>query len=295
MDWFYVALLSPALFAVVNILDDNLLRSVYRTPFFGAIVSGLFSLLPLISLFFVTITIPPLPILLLCLLIGFLTVSYYLFYFKGLSLDAPSIVISLFNMSPAFVPFLAYVFLHETLEVNEYIGFIVILLASVGISVIEIKKLKFSPALYPIAFASFMYAIIAILQKYIYSFVDFWSGYIFISIGLGLGAIFYMVFFKEGRAFPKEFKRIFKKWIFIFVIVELIGISAELSINYAISQGPVSLVKVIEGIQPMYVLLFAILFFPFFPKYFREATHGNIAKKIFFMGLMLVGLYFVNS
>lgn len=295
INWFYIALLSPALFALINIVDDNLLRDVYKSPFFGAIISGFFALLPLLSLLFISITIPPIHIMLTAIIAGFLTVIYYLFYFKGFAVESPSVIISLFNLSPALVPFFAYVFLGERLNANQYLGFLFILGASIGISVTDIKKFKFSPALYLITIASIITAVIAILAKYIYSNVDFWSGYIFYSIGMGLGALFLSTIFKEGRSFFKEFNKTFKKWILIFILVELLGISAELSLNYAISKGPVSLVKVIEGVQPIYVLFFALLFFPFFPKYFREATKGGKIKKIGFMVVMLIGLYYVSS
>lgn len=293
--WFYIALLAPALFALINIIDDNLLRSVYRTPFFGAIISGFFALLPLVAVLFVPITIPSLPIIVIAMLSGVLTVSYYVLYFKGLSVEAPSVVISIFSLAPAFLPFIAYFLLGERLTSNQYLGFAFLLFASIGISAVDIKKFKFSPALYPIAFASFLYAVISILQKYVYNTVDFWSGYIFFVIGMGLGALLLSLVFKEGRNFYKEFRKVFKKWILVFFLVELLGIAAEFSYNYALSLGPVSLVKVIEGIQPIYVLLFAILFFPIFPKYFREATHDGKGKKIFFMLLMLAGLYIINT
>lgn len=295
MDWFYIALLSPALFAVVNIIDDNLLRSVYKTPFFGAIISGLFSLLPLLSLFFFPLTIVSPLILLLGLSAGFLTTVYYLFYFKALEVEFPSVVIALFSLTPVLVPFLAFLLFRESLTQNQYIGFVLILGGSFAISAIDVKRFKFSKALYPILIASVLYAVIAILQKGVYENVDFFSGYMYFAMGMGLGAVFFMTFFREGRRFGKEFNTKFKKWIGVFVLVELIGIAAEFTMNLAISLGPVSLVKVIEGIQPMYVLIFAILFYRLFPKYLREALAGGKIKKILFMIVMLVGLYFVNQ
>ncbi|EKD65552.1 MAG: hypothetical protein ACD_50C00052G0005 [uncultured bacterium] len=295
MEWFYIALLSPALFAIVNIIDDNLLRNVYRSPFFGAIISGFFALLPLLGLFFFPLTISSPTIIFLGLLAGFLTVISYLFYFHALDVESPSVVIALFSLSPAFVPFLAYFILDESLTSSQYIGFVLILLASFTISAINIKRFKFSKALYFMIFAALLYTLVAICGKYVYNALDFWSGYMYFSMGMGLGAVFLSVFFREGRRFLGEFNKSFKKWILVFISAELIGIAAEFTNNLAISKGPVSLVKVIEGIQPIYVLLFALVFYPLFPKYLREAAYGSKQKKLLAMIVILLGLYFINK
>lgn len=294
-NWFYFALLSPAIFAIVNLIDDNLLRGLYKTPFFGSIISGFFGLLPLLGLFFFPFHIPSPFVVFLAILGGFLNVMYYMYYFKALAIEVPSVVIALFGFSPAITPFLAYFILGETLSLNEYLGFTIVLASSFSLSVVNIYHFQFSKAFIYILFASSIYAVIAILQKLVYDQTDFFSGYVFFSIGLGIGALFLSLVFKDGRAFYRGFRKIFKKWIGILFLVELIGIAAELTNNYAISKGRVSLVKVIEGTQPMYVLLFAILLHPFFPKYFRDAAKKDKLKKLIFMLIILVGLYFIHS
>ena len=119
MNWFYIALIAPALWALVNIIDDNLLRGVYEDPFFGTIISGLFALLPLLSLFFVKITIPPINALIAALLSGFLLVCAYFFYFKALWHELPSITAALWNLSPALIPFLAFILVFELCNIEK--------------------------------------------------------------------------------------------------------------------------------------------------------------------------------
>ncbi len=295
-DWIFFALLSPAIFAVVNIIDDNLLRGVYRSPHFGAIISGFFGMLPLVCLLFFPLQIASFPIIILGIIAGFLTVIYYLFYFKALDAEYPSVVIALFNLTPIFALLLAFIFLGEGISLNHFIGFTFIFIASTLLSINEfkIKSLKFSKGLLPVIIASFIYAVIGISSKFVYNEVDFISGYVYFSIGMGLGGFFLITTTQEGKKFPQEFNKVFKKWIYIFIGVELIGIAAELTNNLAISKGPVALVKVVEGIQPLYILLFAILLFPFLPKYFREAANGGKIKKIVLISVMLIGLYFIN-
>ena len=293
MEWFYLALLNPAIFALINILDDNMLKGIYKTPYFGTIVTGLFALLPLLGLFFFKIAFPPINIILVALTAGFILIITYFFYFKALEVETPSIIVSLWLSSVAIVPFLAYIFLNEVFNFNQYIGIILILISSFILSV-NFKELKFSKAAIFMIIASILSAFMVILEKYVYSFIDFYSGFVFISFGIGIGALFFMVFFKEGRKFPKQFFHS-RKWLWLFILTELINIFGVFLVNYTISKGPVSLIEAIAGIQPLYVLIFSILLYPFFPKYFRDAVHGNNMKKFVCMLVIVIGLYLINS
>lgn len=295
-DWYIYALLAPALFAVINLTDDYLLRGVYRSPYFGATISGYFGMVPLIAIFFFPIQIASLEIVVLGILAGLLTVFYYLCYFKGLDSDFPSVVVALlFNIAPIFVVIISYFILQERFTVSSFIGIVLIISASLILSLTEldIKKLRFTPALIPILLGALIYAVIAIISKSVYTEVDFVSGYIYFSVGMGLGAVGLTIFTSHGRKFFPDFRTKFRKWIGIFIVVEFIGLAAELTNNLAISKGPVGLVKVIEGIQPLYVLLFAVLLYPFFPKLGREAIEGNKLKKFLCMITMIIGLWFI--
>jgi drug/metabolite transporter (DMT)-like permease len=132
-------------------------------------------------------------------------------------------------------------------------------------------------------------------MKHVFTQVDFWSGYVFFSTGMVLAGMFFMVTFKKGRLFVGEFQSSFTKWIWVFVVAELLNIAAEIIQNLAISRGPVALVRVLEGVQPIYVLLIAVIFFPVFPQFLREATYKGRTKKLSLMALMLVGLYLIHS
>ncbi len=75
---------------------------------------------------------------------------------------------------------------------------------------------------------------------------------------------------------------------------ELLNVAVEFTLNLAISRGPVSLVKVIEGLQPMFVLLIALLLFPFAPRFFRDAKEGRVAKKFALITVAIIGLALIN-
>lgn len=300
MDWFYLALLAPLFFAIVNLIDDNLIHHIYKGPYAASIISGVFGVLPVLSLLYFDIQLVPIGVAAAALAAGFLTVMYYFFYFRALERESPSVVIAMFSLTPASVPILAYFLLNERLAANQIIGFTIVLIASLSLALVEMKSLreiKFSKALIPVLIAAGIFDVIAILSKYVYQNTNFYTGYIYFAWGMGLGGLYflYMVFFQKSMHTLKELRKNSSKIIGLLVVAELIAIAAEFTQNLAISRGPVSLVKVVEGIQPIYVLLIALLFYRFSPKHFREAAEGGLVKKFTLMIVIIVGLYFIGS
>src|ERR1700722_5282785 len=121
MSWFYLALLAPLLYAVVNLLDDNLLSFVYKSPYLAATSAGFCGALPLLSRIFIQSHSLSLSLSFLAAGSGFLTLAYYFFYFKGLQAETPSVVIALFGLAPATIPFFAHFIVHEHLSAVEIV------------------------------------------------------------------------------------------------------------------------------------------------------------------------------
>lgn len=294
MSWFYLALLAPLLYAIVNLLDDNLLSFVYKSPYLACVSVGFFGTTPLLSRFFIHATGLPLQLALLAIGAGLLTLGYYFFYFKGLQADSPSVVIALFSLAPATIPFFAHFIVHEQLTGGELIGFLVVLLATLGMAIVNVRTLTFSKALLPVVIAVVMLDALSIMTKYDYQRAAFYPVYLYFSAGMGLGGLFFLfVRLKENIRGILEIKKRIRKLFPLFVVTELVGLSAELTLNLAISRGPVSLVKVIESIQPMFVLLIALALYPFYPKLFREAQDGGVMRKLSLMVVAIIGLVII--
>lgn len=291
MDWLFLALLTPLLWSLVVLIDDNLLRGVYKSPFVGAIISGFFALLPLSSLLWKDLEPTSMGLALLGIASGILTVLYYLFYFKALENESPSVVIALFSLSPVSLPFLAYLITGERLVAQQVIGFCIVLLFTLLLTATDVRKLKFSKALVPVAIGVVFLDVLLVASKYMYDRVDFYSGFMFFSMGMGMGAAALLVVAVATKQLESSSSLFTKRTLmggtFLFLaMAEFINITAEFSSNLAISKGPVSLVEVLQNTQPMYMLLIALLLFPFFPKYFREAQEGRVRFKL----LMMLGI-----
>src|ERR1039457_1588715 len=166
MSWLYLALLAPLLYAITNLIDDNLLSFVYKSPYLATVSAGFYGMLPLLSRFFINAHALRPTLALLAAGAGFLTLAYYFFYFKGLESDSPSIVIALFSLAPATIPFFAHFIVHEHLSGSEILGLIVVLVASMGLAVSNLRQLKFSKALVPVIIAVVFMDAIAIMTKY---------------------------------------------------------------------------------------------------------------------------------
>lgn len=295
MTWFYLALLAPLLYAIVNLLDDNLLQFVYKSPYVAAVSAGFYGSLPLLSRFFLDSHRLPPHLAMLSLLAGFLTLSYYFFYFRGLETDTPSIVVALFGLAPATIPFFAHFIVHERLGVAEIIGFVIVLLASLALAVADFKRFRFSRALFFVVIAVIFMDAASIITKYVYQKTDFYSAYLYFSAGMGVGGLsFLLARFSDNAATIRDIARGIKRLLPVFIVAELLGLAAEFTLNLAISRGPVSLVKVIEGIQPMFVLLIALGLHPFWPKYFREGESGHLVRKFALMAVIIIGLAVIS-
>lgn len=294
MSWLYLALLAPLLYAVVNLFDDNLLEKVYKSPYLSTVFAGFFGSLPILALLFKTSNDISNSAALAAAAAGMLTTSYYFFYFKALELENPSVVVAMFSLAPALLPVLANIFLGEKLSMLSLVGFTIVVTASLAMAVIDLKKFKFSSALIPVIMAVVLMDAGALLSKYSYEHAEFFPAYMFFSLGMGAGGLLFLLAkFQENSAGLRDIRKIFWRVLPVFIAAEFVNLSAELTLNLAINGGSVSLVKAIESIQPMFVLLIALVLYPFAPRFFREAEAGGVAKKFLLMAVAAVGIVII--
>jgi drug/metabolite transporter (DMT)-like permease len=136
----------------------------------------------------------------------------------------------------------------------------------------------------------------SLISKYVYDRADFFSAYMFFALGMGVGGLLYLLIkLSDNKSELRNIRRKIRFLLPVFVIAELTAVAAEVTLNASISKGPVSLVKVVEGVQPVFVLLFALLLYPIAPKFFREIGQGSINKKLGLMAVMIAGLALINA
>lgn len=291
-----IAFISPISHALSNIVDNhmtnNLFKSIWTLTFYNACVSIFF--LPLI--FFVELPhFPPVSIWPFLFLIVIINIWYLYPYYKALQSDDTSIVCSLFSLGKVFVPIFAFFIVGETLTSIQYIGFIVIVLSSTLLTIkIEWKiKIKFNKSFWYMLWVSIMLSCEAVIYKYMFEAVSRSTGFLWTRI-LGIAAVFlflcvpilrkdiFLHFTKARTALP------------ILLGQESLDFLGSASATYVLSIVPVTLAKGISSTQSIFVLLYAIVLWRFFPHIFKEElTKSSIMKKILLFVVIIWGVVMV--
>lgn len=297
MNWFVLALIAPFLYSIVNLIDDNMMRFIYKGPYLATTVTSLFASVSLLSLFFVKFTPIPIHLAWLAILVGFLTSLNYFFYFKALEVEQPAVIVALFGLVPATLPLLSHFFLGEDLVLRQLVGIAIIVFGSFGLAAIEVRKFKFSSALAPMLAAVGLLDVVSLLSKYAYDRAPFYPVYMYMSVGIVLGGLYFplVMFYSKTQHDLSMLKKKLGKVFWVFLLSECLALAAAFTSNLAVSRGPLSIVRVIEGVQPVYVLLIALSLYRFSPKHFREIVEGRLIRKFTLMAVIITGIALVYT
>lgn len=298
-NWLFLALLAPGVYAVVNFIDKLIIQkyvSDYKgLPLFSAIASTIIGIILWLVSGHRLLTLND---ALIALLIGMLTLWAFVFYFKAIAEEETSVAIVLFQtILPILVLIMSSVFLKEIISQRQFLGFILILLATIGISIKKSQTFfKFSPALVNSFFASLFWAISYILFKFISDSNSFWTLISFVNFGLGLGGLVLYLFFPTiKKSFFKTFKKMKKPALGYIFFNEILYIVAKFMFFLAISLGPVALVSILESSQVFYGIIYGFILTLLFPKIYTEDISKKGISKKFLMGVLaFTGIWLIS-
>jgi len=304
MNWFLIALLPPALWSITNHFDKYLLSKYFKGEGLGAlmIISSIVGLLllPFIILFHPEVIANFNLKYLLISLNGFFYLLATIPYFYALQKDEASIAVPLFQMVTVFTFFLSYLVLKETLNPNQIIGGMIIIIGAVLISLdLTIhKKVKFKKGVFLLmAFSSLLYAINFLFFKYFAIDGNFWITSFWEYIGFAIFAVLLLIFIKPYR---KEFFKVIKinklSMLSINGINEILNIIAKASFNFASLLAPITLIWIVDGFQPFFVFIYGIILTLFFPKISQENISKNVLiQKFLAITIMFLGAFIINK
>jgi drug/metabolite transporter (DMT)-like permease len=298
MQWFFIALGAPFLWALVNISDQYLVAK-YSTGRRGS--GGLVLFSSLIGIF-VAIAIGifkahVFDIILLdkILLIttGGITIAWIILYLFTLEIEDVSSVVPWFLTIPVFGYILGYIFLHETLTFQQQIGSVIIL---IGVLLISIdfsgkkRKMKWRSAFYMLV-ACFLVAISGVIFKFVTIGGDFWVSSFWEYVGLGgFGILIYIFVPKYRREFMFMNNKGGVKIFILNTASEIFTIIGNLLTNFAILLAPITMVFLIESFQPAIVLFLTLFATKFFPNIVKEDLKERILlPKIVAILIMILG------
>ncbi|KKQ03305.1 MAG: hypothetical protein US18_C0010G0011 [Parcubacteria group bacterium GW2011_GWB1_36_5] len=300
MQWFFIALGAPFLWAIVNIADHYLISRYTRKEkeqSSGGLVifSSIIGIFIAFLIWFCVSGIFDIPTFdkLLLLLAGSLTVVWIILYLFALEIENVSSVVPWFLAVPVFGYILGDIFLGETLTFNQIVGSIIIFLGLILISINfsgEKKNLNVKLMFYML-FACLIIAISGIIFKYVTVENNFWISSFWEYLGLGITGLFIYLFIPKHRAEFIEMNRTGGRKIFLVnVVSELMSISGNLLTNFALLLAPVTMVFLVSSFQPAIVLILTILGTKFFPNIAKEnLTKHILLPKIIAIVIMVFG------
>lgn len=294
--WILVSFLSPFCYGLINILNGILIVNDFKKPvtliFYKALSNSAF-ILPLILLW--GLPSRPSGYLLGCyFLLGLLDVAYLLPYYRALERIDTSIVGALFSLGRVAIPIMTYLFLDERLSLCQYIGFGIIVLSSIFLSIRNFKLPKINLAFWLMLFSSFLLAIFAVLEKYTVDADTNWINLLFYP---ALSSSIIVLMFLLRTSSRKEiivawipFKRTFK----LFAISALLSFIALSVMVYLLPYISAVTKASISSTMPIFILVTSIVMHRFFGwKLNENITLHSIIKKLAFFTFIIIGVIMV--
>lgn len=294
MLWLIITILFYFILAIVFLVDKYLLTSSIANPGVYTFFVGSLGILVLFLIPFVNFSLPEISQLILAFLAGAVYIFSLFWFYKALFLfEVSRIVPAISALVPLFTFLLVYIssFGKEILSPKELISFLFLIL---GTFLIMAKKEKLIPkSAFKISiFCAFLFSFSFLLLKNVYLNQPFWSGFILTKIGGFLAAINFLFLKKLRENLLKTKKDFSKKTALIFLSNQAAGAGANILQNWAIALAPiiyVPLINALQGIQYVFLLIFAVFLSLKFPQILKE----EISKEILFqkiIAILLIGL-----
>lgn len=297
MNWIIPALLAPTVYTVVTFVDKYIVSKEVKDyrgmPIYGTIMGFIVG-----TAFWIITGFPTLSSrdALIVITTGMVTIWSAALYFEAVSLDDASKLTLLFQMSPVFTLIMAVLFLGEHVSFAQLLGFILILVASIWVSLKKgVRELKLSRTFWLILIVDFMWAIAAILIKFAIDANSFVKILSFESWGLGIGGTILYLFFPTIRnAFNESVRNVRKIALVVMFANEGVFVIAKSITFFAYSIGPAALVSVVGSTSVFFGILYGLLLTLFVPKLIKEnITREELSKKLVAALILFAGLWLV--
>lgn len=291
MSWFLLAILSCFLYAIVTVLNKFLLRQRATTrPLVFTFWLGILSIFTFVLAPF-GLGWPGWGAFWFDIAVGLVYFVAILYTYEALDINEASKVSSFVGgLTPVLVLILSYLFLSETLTLMHLLAFFLLIF---GGFLISIKKSRgeFRGGMKGFRFlvlAIILGAVYWIMAKYAFDTQGFVNGFVWSRAGFVLAAFLIllrpawrrMIFISERQATPKLGA--------LFASNKLLAAFGSLSIHLALFLGSAPLVNALQGVQYVFLLIFAVILSKKFPELMEEKVSGTtLAQKI--AAVLLIG------
>ena len=290
-----IAFLSPFFEALSDVIESLLSNKTFKHQttmiFYVSMMNFVF--LPLIFLLG-TPSVPVKESLWFYLILAIIDVTYLYPFYSAMKVIDTSIVSALFALGEVIVPILSYFILDDVLTLHQYIGFAIIVMASIALSMKSTKIPKLNRAFYYMLFASFLLSLRVVIVKCTMNIEGNWVNLIvypdIISGLLPFGLLFIEKYRKDiAKNFPPYLKK-FK----IFALDEFICFLGLVCSTYALDHLSPVVSSGINSMRPIFLLLIGAFLLCVCNITLKEKiTPRILVKKVFFFILMILGVILV--
>jgi drug/metabolite transporter (DMT)-like permease len=293
IDWFVPALVAALLWAGVNVADDHLLRNLYRAPSVAAGTAGCAAIIPAGIVFALhrSISLDGTAVV-LALLAGLGATLYVYLLFRAFARHEPSVVVALGGLGQIALPIAAAVTLAERLSPRQYLGILIIAGGSSYLGMLDRRSSGFSARLVLLAsVGAALFVGISLCLKRAYELDSFPSVFPWYGAGSVIGGSSFLAAGAGSRLAPAV-AAAGKRMLALIAAIEAVNGLADYLQGWAISRGPVSAVRAVEGSQPLFVLVLGVILARVTGQVSRERGTSVWAKATLFVSL-IVGVVLV--
>lgn len=299
MNWFFVALIPPLLYAVTNLLDKALLSKYFQEGGVGTLLmfSALLSFIAIPLLYLVepdvlAVSEENLSTLAALSLLDIILIWAYLMALKDAESSA---TIFYYQLVPVMALVMGYFHLGETITKTQLLAMIIIIF---GTSLVSFEKgenglvFKWKTVMFMLI-ACACWASESVFFKGVALEENIWRSLFWKHVMLLIIGILMFVFMPTQRHnFLARFKAGSTGIIALNVLNESLYMSGNIVAAYAFMLAPVALALLAETFQAFFVLILGVVLTFFLPKIFNERIgKGTIAKKLIALVITGAGTY----
>ncbi len=293
--YIFIALLAPFFDAITTIMECALSNKTFKRPtsmiFYISIMDAVF--VPLVFIFGMP-SLPSSQCLLIYFILGMFDLLYLYPYYTAMKVIDTSIVAALLSLGQIIITILSFIILNEVLTLHQYIGFAIIVMASIALSIKGGKIPKLSRAFWWMLFSSLAVSCRLILAKYTMVVDENWINTVVYPCIISGSIPFIFLLF------PRMRKNIFNNFVSyknkfkIFALNEFLCFILMCCLIFGLSAlSPVASAG-ISALQPIFVMMICYFLSVLYNFTFKEKiTIRTMLKKFFCFVLIILGVILV--
>lgn len=289
----FIAFLSPIFFAFSNLFDAHVSNALFKKNssllFYLSITNLL--LLPILiiiggkSSFDISAAAFP-----YVFITAALEILYLIPYFIALRRIDTSIVCALFSLAKICLPISAWLLVDERLAVGQYVGFFIVVGASLVLSLNKTSKFNIDLSFYLMALASVMVALGSVFAKKALLGMNWVSFTVYVTIISDLFVFLLLFIPKYKNEIISEFS-IFKKNLKLLLFMELFDRGGNVVFWGTLSVLPVVVESAIGSTQAIFVLLYGFILHHVSGYRFNESfAKTDVIKKLICFVIIIFGV-----